>query len=233
MAALPAYKTDFLSTCVEADALKFGSFVLKSGRTSPYFFNAGLFHSGKLVRSISTAFAQSIRSAGLDFDVLFGPAYKGIPLAATTVDKLATMDETLYGDVHYSFNRKEAKSHGDGGTIVGAPLKGQRVVIIDDVITAGTAIREAIDLIDAQGGILVGIVVALDRQEKTPNMDGDDSLPAPSAIGQVRKQYNVPVEAIINLDDLIRFLESGDRPVGTAEDMERMKEYRRRYQPTE
>lgn len=232
--ALPEYKKDFLETCVSAGALKFGTFTLKSKRVSPYFFNAGLFHRADLLRSMSLAYAQSMKAHGdadssFDFDVLFGPAYKGIPLAATTIDKLADLDTAKYGKKSYSFNRKEAKTHGEGGNIVGASLKGQRIVIIDDVITAGTAIREAIDIIKREGGELVGIIVAFDRQEKTPTENDDDGKPGPSAIGEVRKQYRIPVLSILKLDDIIEFLKSQ----GSEEDIKRVDEYRAKYKASD
>jgi orotate phosphoribosyltransferase len=180
--ALPTYKENFLKDCVSAGALKFGTFTLKSKRISPYFFNAGLFHRADLLRSISSAYAYTLKeyqdaNPSFDFDVLFGPAYKGIPLASATIDKLADLDLEKYGKKSYSFNRKEAKDHGEGGNIVGAPLKGQKIVIVDDVMTAGTAIREAIEIIKKEGGELVGIIVALDRMEKIPSATDDDGTP--------------------------------------------------------
>ncbi|KAH7070956.1 phosphoribosyltransferase-like protein [Paraphoma chrysanthemicola] len=232
--ALPEYKQKLLKDSVSADALKFGTFTLKSKRVSPYFFNAGLFHKAKLVRSISTAYAQTLKAHGesdpsFQWDVLFGPAYKGIPLAAVTVDKLADLDDAKFGEKSYSFNRKEAKDHGEGGNIVGASLKGQKVVIIDDVITAGTAIREAIEIIKKEGGELVGIIVAFDRQEKTPTPTDDDGKPGPSAIGQVRKQYGIPVLAILTLDDIVAYL----RGLGSEDDLKRLDEYRARYKASD
>jgi orotate phosphoribosyltransferase len=232
--ALPEFKQNFIKDCVSADALKFGTFTLKSKRISPYFFNAGLFHRADLVRSISSAYANTLKSYGdsdpsFQWDVLFGPAYKGIPLAATTVDKLADFDANTYGKKSYSFNRKEAKDHGEGGSIVGASLKGKRIVIIDDVITAGTAIREAIDIIKKEGGELVGIIVAFDRQEKTPTATDDDGKPGPSAIGQVRKQYDIPVLTILTLDDVVEYL----RGLGGEDDLKRLDEYRAKYKASD
>src|ERR1700753_3891754 len=165
-APLAQWKTAFLEDCVKSNALKFGTFTLKSGRQSPYFFNAGLFHRADLLKSISTAFAHTLIDSHIDFDVLFGPAYKGIPLATTTVDKLAQLDNEKFGQTSYSFNRKEVKDHGEGGSIVGASLKGKKIIIIEDVITAGTAIRESIAIIQREGGVLVGIVIAINRQER-------------------------------------------------------------------
>jgi orotate phosphoribosyltransferase len=232
--ALPEYKQAFLADCVSAGALKFGTFTLKSKRVSPYFFNAGLFHRADLLRSISSAYARTLQAhdaadPSFTFDVLFGPAYKGIPLAATTVDKLADLDLAAYGSKSYSFNRKEAKTHGEGGNIVGASLKGQKIVIVDDVITAGTAIREAIEIIKAEGGELVGIVVAFDRLEKTPSVTDDDGTPRPSAIGEVRKQYGIPVLAILTLDDVVEYL----RGLGSEEDLKRLDEYREKYRASD
>jgi orotate phosphoribosyltransferase len=216
---LAPWRTAFVQNCIKANALKFGTFTLKSGRQSPYFFNAGLFHRADLLKSISNAFAHTLAESGIDFNVLFGPAYKGIPAAVATVDKLAQLDETKFGSVCYSFNRKEAKDHGEGGNIVGAPLKGAKVVIIDDVITAGTAIREAINIIEREGGQLMGIIVAFNRQERLE--EGRDE----SAIGQVRKEYGVPVTAILTLDDVVSYLRSS----GTEEDVKRLEEYRAKY----
>ncbi|MCJ1297507.1 orotate phosphoribosyltransferase [Hypocenomyce scalaris] len=227
---IPAYKASFLQSCITGGVLRFGTFELKSKRISPYFFNAGLFHRADLLRSISIAYAQSIRdylssNPNLRFDVLFGPAYKGIPLATATVDKLAQIDPDRFERLSYSFNRKEAKDHGEGGNIVGAPLKGKKVLIVDDVITAGTAMREAIDIIRKEGGELAGVIVALDRMEKMPSPTDDDGTPRPSAIGEVRRQYGVPVLSIITLDDLI----AGLREMGDKDDIRRLEEYKARY----
>jgi orotate phosphoribosyltransferase len=227
---IPEYKKQFIEYCIKAEALKFGTFTLKSGRISPYFFNAGLFHRAALVRSISIAYANTLASTPLEFDVLFGPAYKGIPLAATTVDKLADIDVKRYGEVSYSFNRKEVKTHGEGGSIVGSPLKGKKIVIVDDVITAGTAIREAIEIIAAEGGKLVGILVAFDRLEKTPAKEGEDEdAPRKSAIGQIREQYGIPVMAILTLDDVVQFLQAS----GSDNDLKRLDEYREKYKASD
>jgi orotate phosphoribosyltransferase len=232
--ALPPYKEAFIKECVAAGALKFGTFTLKSKRISPYFFNAGLFHRALMLRSISSAYAHSLAAyqdlnPSFEFDVLFGPAYKGIPLAALAVDKLVDVNAEKYGNISYSFNRKEAKTHGEGGNIVGASLKGQRIVIVDDVITAGTAIREAIDIIKKEGGELVGIIVAMDRQEKTPSAMHDDGSPRPSAIGEVRKQYGIPVLSILTLDDVIEYFKS----LGTEDDLKRLEEYRAKYRASD
>lgn len=231
MSVLPPYKADFLASSINGGILKFGRFELKSKRISPYFFNAGDFYRADLLRAISSAFAHAIIEAGstLDFDIVFGPAYKGIPLATATVDKLAQFAPDTYNGLCYSFDRKEAKDHGEGGNIVGAPLKGKRVLIVDDVVTAGTAKREAIEKIRAEGGIVAGIVVALDRLEKLPSPTGDDSVPMPSAIGEIRREYGIPVVAILTLNDII----GGLKGTGSIEDMKRLEEYRETYKATD
>ncbi|KAL2208862.1 orotate phosphoribosyltransferase [Sarocladium strictum] len=233
MAELPTYKKDFLKASIDGQILKFGSFELKSKRISPYFFNAGLFHTARLAGAIATAFAKCIaeaqKSDGLEFDIIFGPAYKGIPLSSAIAVKLGELVPENLDNVSYSFDRKEAKDHGEGGNIVGAPLKGKRVLIVDDVITAGTAKREAIDKIRKEGGIVVGIVVALDRMEKLPAADGDDSKPAPSAIGELRKEFNIPILSILTLDDII----DGSRGIASPEDVKRIEEYRTIYKASD
>jgi len=192
------YQQEFIELAVEVGALRFGQFKLKSGRISPYFFNAGLFNTGALLAELGQHLASSFVDSGLDCDIIFGPAYKGIPLVSATAIALATKEKR---DIPYSFNRKEAKDHGEGGNIVGTPLEaGKRVVIVDDVITAGTAIRESVDIIKANGAQLVGVLLALDRQEK-----GVGEL---SAIQQVEKDFGVPVVSIVRLDHIISFLES-------------------------
>jgi len=227
---LSPYKAEFLQAAIEGGVLKFGSFELKSKRISPYFFNAGDFYSAKLIRAISTAYAKTlIENPSIEFDILYGPAYKGIPLATHTAEKLGDLQPEKYENVFYSFDRKEAKDHGEGGNIVGAPLKGKRVLIVDDVVTAGTAKREAIDKIRKEGGIVVGILVALDRTEKLPSPDGDDSKPMPSAIGEIRKEYGIPVLSILTLDDVI----GGLKGIGSAEDVRRMEEYRTKYKASD
>jgi len=197
--SLPSHKTALISTCIEHQILKFGSFTLKSGRTSPYFFNAGGFNTASLLSTLSSAYASTIaQTPELSFDVVFGPAYKGIPLAATTAMALFAIDAAKFGGVGYAFNRKEAKDHGEGGTMVGADLKGKRVLVVDDVITAGTAIREAVGMIEAAGGKVVGITIALDRQERLKEEGGE------SAIMSVRRELGVPVVPILTLEDLIK-----------------------------
>ena len=192
---LAPFQSQFLEFCIECDVLRFGDFTLKSGRHSPYFFNAGLFNTGRKLSTLGRFYAAAITNSKLDYDVIFGPAYKGIPLAATTSISLANAGT----DKPYCFNRKEAKDHGEGGTIVGAPLKG-RALVVDDVITAGTAAREAATIISKQGATLAGIVVALDREECGSGTEL-------SAIQQVEKDLKIPVVSVVTLTQLIAFLE--------------------------
>ncbi|KAF4587443.1 orotate phosphoribosyltransferase [Ophiocordyceps camponoti-floridani] len=208
---MPAYKQDFLKAVLDGGVLNFGRFELKSKRVSPYFFNAGELHTARLAGAIATAFARAILDAGLDLDVIFGPAYKGIPLCSAVTIKLG--GEGSWG----------------GGSLVGASLRGKRVVIVDDVITAGTAKRDAIDKIRREGGEVVGIVVALDRMEKLPASDGDDSKPGPSAIGELRREYGVPIVPILTLRDII----DGSKGLVGVDDVKRMEEYRLKYQATD
>lgn len=189
------YQKAFIEFALSREVLRFGEFTLKSGRVSPYFFNAGLFNTGSALARLGQYYAEAIIESGLEFDVLFGPAYKGIPLAAACSVALADHNQR---DVPYSFNRKETKAHGEGGNIVGSPLQG-RILIIDDVITAGTAIRESMQIIDAAGAKPAGVLIALDRQEK-----GRGEL---SAIQEVEQQYGIPVLSIITLENLITYLE--------------------------
>ncbi|KAL8923476.1 MAG: hypothetical protein Q9208_004604 [Pyrenodesmia sp. 3 TL-2023] len=231
--SIPAYKADFLQACLSANILTFGTYTLKSGRQSPYFFNAGSFQDADLLSAIATAYAHTI----IDFlnanpetprpDVLFGPAYKGIPLACCTLLELRRIDPSAWGKVKYSFNRKEKKDHGEGGGIVGAALRNRNALVIDDVVTAGTAMRETIDIVRKEGGRVVGFVVAVDRMEKMPSKNDDE--PGPSAMGQIRKEYGVPTASIVTLDDLIELL--GGR--GNKQDMKRMQEYRNRYRASD
>ncbi|KAI8956096.1 orotate phosphoribosyltransferase [Xylaria longipes] len=224
--ALPQYKQDFLRAAIEGGALRFGSYELKSKRISPYFFNAGDFFTLELHAPITDAYAHTIAAEAPGFDVIFGPAYKGIPLAAAVLYALGRIDFDKYRSVAYSYDRKEAKDHGEGGTIVGSPLKGKRVLIIDDVVSAGTAKRQAIDMIRAQGGTVVGIVVALDRQETLPDGDGKTS-----AIGQLRKEYDILILAIVKLDDIIA---AGTKGVISDPDVIRqIEEYRAKYGASE
>lgn len=192
------YQKEFIEFALSSNVLRFGEFTLKSGRVSPYFFNAGLFNSGEALSKLGKYYAQALKDSGIKFDVLFGPAYKGIPLASSCAMSLFTEHNI---NTPYSFNRKEAKAHGEGGNIVGAALEG-KVLIIDDVITAGTAIREAMDIISNAGAQAAGVLIALDRQEK-----GQAEL---SAIQEVEQQYKIPVTSIIKLGDLIEFIK--DKP---------------------
>ncbi len=191
---MQAYQRDFIRFAIERGVLRFGEFTLKSGRTSPYFFNAGLFNSGGALAKLGQFYAAAIQDSGIDFDVLFGPAYKGIPLAATTAVALA---EQHGRDLPWCFNRKEAKDHGEGGTLVGAPLAG-RVLIVDDVITAGTAIREVMQIIQAQGAQAAGVLIALNRQER-----GQGEL---SAIQEVERDFAMPVISIVSLAQVLEYL---------------------------
>lgn len=217
---MEAFQTAFLDLALESQALKFGSFTLKSGRQSPYFFNLGLFNTGKLLSTLATAYANAIIRANIKFDVLFGPAYKGIPLAALTVAKLAELDPENYAALGYSFNRKEKKDHGEGGSIVGCELAGKRVLIIDDVMTAGTAINEAFSIIAGEKGTVVGCIIALDRQETTVDSDK-------SATQAVSARYGIPVFSIVSLSDIVVHLESRLSPDNLAA----IAEYRSKYAP--
>jgi orotate phosphoribosyltransferase len=208
------YQRDFLDFALELDVLRFGEFTLKSGRVSPYFFNAGLFNTGAALARLGRFYAQTIVDAGLKFDVLYGPAYKGIPLAAVTA---AALYDQHGIDVPYAFNRKEAKSHGEGGNIVGHPLEGD-ILIIDDVITAGTAIRESMDIIAAASARPSGVVIALDRQERGK---GDKS-----AIQEVETDYGIPVAAIARLADLVEYIAASDN---NAAHLANIEAYRREY----
>jgi orotate phosphoribosyltransferase len=210
-------KADFINFIADVGVLKWGEFTLKSGRVSPYFFNAGLFNTGAHLDQLSQAYAAAIAASGVEFDVLFGPAYKGIPLAATTSVALA---RDFGINKPYAFNRKEIKDHGEGGQIVGHALSG-RILIIDDVITAGTAIRESIDLIHQHGATPAGVVVALDRMER-----GQGAL---SAIQEVEQQYGLPVMSILNLHDLIAYLADGATGTADAATLAAMQAYRTKY----
>jgi orotate phosphoribosyltransferase len=215
---MPDHRTRFLRLALEAEALRFGDFTLKSGRVSPYFFNAGRFDSGQALATLAACYADAIDAAGLDFDLLFGPAYKGIPLAAALACEYARRGR----DLPLAYNRKEAKDHGEGGTLVGAPLAGRRVLVVDDVLTAGTAVREALALIRIGGGEPVGVAIALDRQEILDEASGDRR----SAAALVTANEGVPVVAIAGLADLLAF--TGESATLTAE-RERLLAYRARY----
>jgi orotate phosphoribosyltransferase len=208
------YKTQFIDNALDSGALKFGEFTLKSGRVSPHFFNAGEFCSGKALSALGHCYAAAIVESGVQFDVLFGPAYKGITLAAAT--SMALADH--YGiDVPYCFNRKEAKSHGEGGTLVGAPLEG-KVLIIDDVITAGTAIREVMTMVESAGADAAGVVIGLDRKERGKTEQ--------SAIQEVEQQFSIPVISIIDINDILAYLDDKE---DMAELITAIKTYRSTY----
>ncbi len=211
--ALQAYQKEFLDFVIKTDALRFGEFTLKSGRRSPYFFNSGLFNSGDAIARLGRYYASAALASGIGFDMLFGPAYKGIPLAVATAIALADHHNR---DAPFAFNRKEAKDHGEGGTIVGAPLKG-RVLIIDDVISAGTSVRESVALIRDAGAEPAGVIIALDRQER-----GQGTR---SAIQEVEDQYGLRVAAIVGLEHVIDYLEREKR----NDLVVRIKEYRAQW----
>jgi orotate phosphoribosyltransferase len=195
---MQAYKREFIDLALELGVLRFGEFTLKSGRVSPYFFNAGLFNTGYAAARVGRYYAAAIADSGIEFDMLFGPAYKGIPLVALTAASLAEHQNL---DVSFAYNRKEAKAHGEGGNIVGAPLEG-RVLIVDDVITAGTAVREAYKIISVSGAQVAGLAISLDRQER-----GQGAL---SAVQELKQSLEIPVSSIIRLNDLINILEESN-----------------------
>ncbi|MGL9720610.1 orotate phosphoribosyltransferase [Symbiopectobacterium sp.] len=211
---MKAYQRQFIEFALSKQVLKFGEFTLKSGRVSPYFFNAGLFNTGRDLALLGRFYAEALVDASITFDVLFGPAYKGIPIATTTAVALAEHHET---DVPYCFNRKEAKYHGEEGNLVGSALQG-RIMLVDDVITAGTAIRESMGIIAANGATLAGVLIALDRQER-----GTGAI---SAIQEVERDYQCQVISIIALQDLISFL--AEKPE-MAVHLDAVKAYRDRY----
>lgn len=208
------YQKEFIEFALEKQVLKFGEFTLKSGRTSPYFFNAGLFNTGRDLARLGRFYAAALEDAAIEYDVLFGPAYKGIPIATTTAVALA---DHYNKDVPYCFNRKEKKAHGEGGSLVGSELKG-KIMLVDDVITAGTAIRESMEIIADNGADLSGVLIALDRQEK-----GKAEL---SAIQEVERDFNTQVTSIVKLADLISYLEIQDT---MDEHLAAVKAYRDQY----
>ena len=211
---MKAYQREFIEFALEKEVLKFGEFTLKSGRKSPYFFNAGLFNTGRDLARLGRFYAAALADSGIDFDMLFGPAYKGIPIATTTAVALADHHDV---DTPYCFNRKEAKAHGEGGNLVGSPLEG-RIMLVDDVITAGTAIRESMEIIQANGADLAGVLVAIDRQEK-----GKGEL---SAIQEVERDFGCAVISIVSLGDLITYLEEKGN---ATEHLAAVKAYRAEY----
>ncbi|MBE1276034.1 orotate phosphoribosyltransferase [Enterovibrio baiacu] len=211
---MKAYQRQFIEFALEKHVLKFGEFTLKSGRKSPYFFNAGLFNTGRDLARLGRFYAEALVDAKIDYDLLFGPAYKGIPIATTTAVALAEHHEI---DTPYCFNRKEAKTHGEGGNLVGSALEG-RVMLVDDVITAGTAIRESMEIIQANGADLAGVLVAIDRQER-----GKGEL---SAIQEVERDFGCKVVSIVSLGDLVTYLEEQG---GNPEHLDAVKAYRAEY----
>ncbi len=208
------YQKEFIEFALENEVLKFGSFTLKSGRQSPYFFNTGLFNSGAKLARLGGYYAQAIINSGIEFDMIYGPAYKGIPLAAATAIALAVNHDR---DVPYCSNRKEVKDHGEGGMILGAPLQG-KVLIIDDVISAGTSVNESIEVFNSMGAELAGVIISLNRQER-----GKGEL---SAIQEIEQQHQISVESIVSLTDLIEHL-SGKPEM--AEHLEKVLDYREEY----
>ncbi|MCP1439000.1 orotate phosphoribosyltransferase [Erwinia persicina] len=211
---MKAWQRQFIEFAINKQVLKFGEFTLKSGRKSPYFFNAGLFNTGRDLALLGRFYAQALVDSAIDFDLVFGPAYKGIPIATTTAVALADHHDR---DVPYCFNRKEAKDHGEGGTLVGSPLQG-RIMLVDDVITAGTAIRESMEIISANKATLAGVLISLDRQERGRGQA--------SAIQEVERDYGCKVIAIITLNDLISYLE--EKPE-LADHLAAVRAYRKEY----
>ena len=207
------FRQEFIRFTIEQKVLRFGEFKTKAGRLSPYFFNAGLFHDGAALKQLAQFYAKAIAAAGVGFDMLYGPAYKGIPLVAAVAIALADAGR----NVRYSFNRKEEKDHGEGGSVIGAPLAG-KVLIVDDVISAVTSVRESVTLIRASGAEPCGVAIALDRMER-----GSGNM---SAVQEVGESYNVPVISIATLDDLVRYLESDPRH---AQDLVAVGRYRKLY----
>ena len=207
------FRYEFIRFVVAKKVLNFGEFKTKAGRMSPYFFDAGLFYDGEALRSLARFYAKAILAADVEFDMLFGPAYKGIPLVAAVAIALADAGR----NVRYSFNRKEIKDHGEGGMVVGAPLTG-RVLIIDDVISAGTSVRQSVEIIKAAGAVPCGVVIALDRMER-----GSSEL---SAVQEVERYYRIPVVSVATLDDLVRYLQTDTR---MDADLAAVSKYREKY----
>ena len=215
-------RLDFVRFSLGQGVLKFGQFKVKSGRLSPYFFNAGLFDSGKSVGELAQFYAQALVDSGVEFDMLFGPAYKGISLATATSIALANHPALKGRDVPFAFNRKEAKDHGEGGVLVGAPLQG-KVVIIDDVITAGTSVRESVDIIRKAGATPAAVLIALDRMERA---GPDEALSAHSAVQDVSQTYGIPVVSIASLNDIMQLLNEDPQ---FAEHKDAVAAYRAKY----
>lgn len=214
-------RQEFIAFSVETGVLKFGQFTTKAGRLSPYFFNAGLFHDGATLGQLAQFYAQTLLDSGVEFDMLFGPAYKGITLASSTAVALAAKGR----NTSYAYNRKEAKDHGEGGTIVGAGLKG-KVVIVDDVISAGTSVRESVAMIRAAGAEPAAVLIALDRMERSGK---DDALSEGSAVQQVAQEFGIPVISIANLDDLFTYLSGEGAGAELGQHKEAVAAYRTRY----
>jgi orotate phosphoribosyltransferase len=214
-------RQQFIAFSVESEVLKFGQFTTKAGRLSPYFFNAGLFHDGATLGELAQFYAQTLLDSGVGFDMLFGPAYKGITLASATAVALAGKGR----NTSFAFNRKEAKDHGEGGTIVGAKLQG-KVVIVDDVISAGTSVRESVDMIRAAGAEPAAVLIALDRMERSGK---DGALSASSAVQEVAREFGIPVISIANLDDLFSYLDAHSGDPQLAQYTEAVAAYRTRY----
>jgi orotate phosphoribosyltransferase len=206
------YQKDFISYALDCGVLKFGKFLLKSGRTSPYFFNTGLFNTGAQLGKLGQFYARALIQSGIKPDILYGPAYKGIPLVSATSIAYAQLTDS---DIPFAFNRKEVKDHGEGGSLVGAPLQG-KVIILDDVITAGTSVRESVDIIRNAGATPAGVLIALDRQEKGLNNS--------SAIQEVQERFDMPVIAIITLENIIDYL-----TVDASDQLNAIKDYQRLY----
>jgi orotate phosphoribosyltransferase len=218
---LDKLRQQFIEFSVSAGVLSFGEFVTKAGRLSPYFFNAGLFNNGAILGQLAEFYAQTLLDSGVEFDMLFGPAYKGITLASATAVALARKG----CNVAFAFNRKEVKDHGEGGTIVGAKLQG-RVVIIDDVISAGTSVRESVDMIRAAGATPCAVLIALDRMERSGK---DGALSEHSAVQEVSKAYSMPVISIGNLNDLFAYISAADANSAQAQYKDAVAAYRHRY----
>jgi orotate phosphoribosyltransferase len=214
-------RQQFIAFSVTAGVLRFGEFVTKAGRTSPYFFNAGLFNDGASLGRLADFYARTLAAAGIEFDMLFGPAYKGITLASATAVALVQQGR----NVPFAFNRKEAKDHGEGGSVVGAPLAG-RVVIVDDVISAGTSVRESVEIIRAAGATPCAVLIALDRMERSGR---DGALSAASAVQEVSATYGMPVIAIANLDDLLEYIGAAGSASPLAQYRDAVAAYRQRY----
>ncbi len=208
------HKREFIEFAIRCNVLRFGEFVLKSGRRSPYFFNSGLFNSGETLSRLARHYARAIESSGIDYDMLYGPAYKGIPLVAAVS---ITLCEHFGRDLPYCFNRKESKDHGEGGSVIGAALNG-RVLIVDDVVSAGTSVRESLSIISDAGARAVGLVVSVDRQERGPDQR--------SAIQAIQEDLGLRVISIVSLDDLVAFLQTDAARAG---DLERVRAYRQQY----